>query len=140
LYVEYDPGGIGIELDDLPAVFKRVPGTESGVIRGDSSRPETINHVARHGQMNIKPCEKWKGSVEDGIAFLKAFEKIVIHPRCEATVREAQHYSYKVDRLTKDVTSDIVDKDNHRFDAIRYALEPLIMSGTNLGVWARCAS
>jgi phage terminase large subunit len=137
LYVEYDEGGVGIELDDLPAVFKRVPGVCDYLIRGDSSRPETISHVARHGNMRIDPSEKWKGSVEDGIAFLKSFEQIVIHSRCVATQQEARLYSYKRDRLTGDVLADIVDANNHRFDAVRYALEPLIMAGNAAHVWAR---
>jgi phage terminase large subunit len=36
-------------------------------------------------------------------------------------------YSYKVDRLTGDVLPDIIGKHDHIIDAIRYALEPLIM-------------
>jgi phage terminase large subunit len=138
LYVEYDEGGVGIELDDLPRVFARVPGYKDHVVYGDSSRPETISHVARHGQMRIEPSEKWKGCVEDGVAFLRAFEQIVVHPRCEATAQEMRLYSYKVDRLTGDVQADIVDKHNHRIDAMRYALEPLIMASRGaVGAWGR---
>lgn len=41
-------------------------------------------------------------------------------------LREARLYSYKVDRQTGDVLTDIVDKNNHYWDATRYALGPLI--------------
>jgi phage terminase large subunit len=51
---------------------------------------------------------------------------VVIHPRCVNTVKEFQRYSYKVDRLTEEVTSVIVDAWNHYIDAIRYALQPIM--------------
>lgn len=50
----------------------------------------------------------------------------MIHERCTKTLREARLYSYKVDRQTGDVLTDIVDKNNHYWDATRYALGPLI--------------
>jgi phage terminase large subunit len=137
LYVEYDTGKVGVETVDLPALFNVIPGIKDHLIRGDSARPETISHLARVGGYRIQACEKWKGSVEDGIAFLKSFEAIVLHPRCEASEQEFRHYSYKVDRLTGTVTTDIVDASNHRPDAIRYALEPFIMGGSAIGVWGR---
>jgi phage terminase large subunit len=64
--------------------------------------------------------------VEDGIAYLRSFAEIVIHPDCASTQSEARLYSYKVDRLTGDVTTAIVDAHNHCIDAIRYALGPMI--------------
>jgi phage terminase large subunit len=70
--------------------------------------------------------DKWPGSVEDGIAFLRSFRRIVIHPRCVNMQREARLYSYKVDRNTGDVTTTIVDAHNHGWDAVRYAVAPMI--------------
>src|SRR5258705_11963580 len=69
---------------------------------------------------------KWSGSVEDGIAHLRQYEQIVIHPRCKHTADEARHYSYKIDQRTGDVLPDIVDQHNHIIDALRYALSPII--------------
>src|SRR5690606_8812858 len=74
----------------------------------------------------IIAADKWKGSVEDGIAHLRSYKEIIIHPRCKETLREARLYSYKVDRLTGDVLTDIVDAHNHYIDAIRYGLGPMI--------------
>jgi len=37
-----------------------------------------------------------------------------------------RQYSYKVDRLTSDVTSKVVDDHNHGWDAVRYAAQPMI--------------
>jgi phage terminase large subunit len=132
LLIEEEAYGVGVELDDLPAMFDRVTGARLHRIRADCARPETISHLARRG-FDITAADKWTGSVEDGIAFLRSFERIVIHPRCTHTAQEARLWSYKVDRLTGDVLPDLVDAHNHAWDAIRYALEPIIRkSGTGL--------
>jgi phage terminase large subunit len=137
LFIEHEAYGVGVELDDTPALFKAVPGCGTRKILADCSRPETISHVARHGEMLIEGAEKWSGSVEDGVAFLRSFEQIIIHPRCVHAEQEARLYSFKVDRLTSQVTTEIVDKHNHIWDALRYALQPLIMSVSNLSTWAK---
>jgi len=133
LYIEHEAGKVGLENDDIADyMIARLPGIESHAVRADSARPETISHVKSDGRGTRKSLprivgvEKWKGSVEDGIAHLRSYREIVIHPRCTKTLHEARTYSYKVDRLTGDVLTDIVDKNNHYIDAIRYALGPLI--------------
>ncbi|MEE8371819.1 MAG: PBSX family phage terminase large subunit [Sphingomonadales bacterium] len=126
LYIEYESWAIGLEIVDTAARWKRdVPGCESGIIRADNARPETISHVKRDG-LNIKAARKWPGCVEDGIAFLRGFEHIVIHPRCNHFEQETRLYSYKEDRLTGDILTAIVDKHNHCLDASRYGLDPMI--------------
>lgn len=82
--------------------------------------------MQRHGYTRLVAADKWPGSVEDGVAFLRSFEQIVIHPNCKHTAEEARLYSYKTDRLTGDVLPTLVDKNNHAIDSIRYALAPLI--------------
>lgn len=129
LYVEHEAYKVGVELDHLPSFFRNVPGAEAHTIRADNARPETISYMQRHGFPKIVACEKWKGSVEDGIAHLRSYDQIVIHPRCVHTAEEARLYSYKVDRLSGDVLTDIVDKNNHAIDAIRYGLQPMIKAG-----------
>lgn len=138
LMVEKEAWKVGLELDDTGAFFKeKIPECAAGLIRADCSRPETISFVARNGGLRIEAAEKWSGSVEDGIAFLKNFTQIVYHTRCIKGVEEARLYSYKVDRLTREVLKDIVDKHNHVFDAKRYALEPMVTRSGNLNLWAR---
>lgn len=133
LYVEYDAGRVGLENDDIADyMIQRLPGIERHTVRADSARPETISHVKSDGGgrrknlPQIVGAEKWQGSVEDGIAHLRSYAEIVIHPRCTAFLREARMYSYKVDRLSGDVLSTVVDAHNHYIDATRYALGPLI--------------
>lgn len=130
LYVEHEAGGVGLELDDTAAYLSaRIPGLAEHTVRADSARPESISHVSRRGLSRIVSVEKWPGSVKDGIAHLRAYDQIVIHPRCRETINEARLYSYKVDRLTGDVLPDVIDAHNHYIDAIRYALSPLIRKG-----------
>ncbi len=135
LYIEHEEYGIGVELDDIPEMFKRIPEADRYVIRADNSRPETISYVSRVGLLQIEAAEKWSGSVEDGVAYLRSFRSIIIHPRCKHTLEEARLYSYKKDRLSGDILPTIVDKHNHMMDAVRYALEPMIGSN-DLAIWA----
>lgn len=126
LMIEHEAYAVGVDIDATPALFDAVPGARAGVIRADSARPETISYMQRHGYPRIIGVEKWKGSVEDGVAFLRQFETIVIHPRCTHTFDESRLWSYKKDRLTGDITTDLVDAHNHAWDAVRYGLEPMI--------------
>lgn len=127
LFVEYEAGDVGIELDDAPTYLAaRLPGVADHAMRADNARPESISHLKRHGLPRVTACEKGKGSVEDGVAHLKAYEEIVIHPRCPQVQGEFMAYSYKVDRLSGDILPVLVDANNHFIDAIRYALEPVM--------------
>jgi phage terminase large subunit len=142
LYVEYEAGRVGLENDDIAAyMIQRLPGVEKHTVRGDSARPETISHVKSDGKGQRKALpglvavEKWHGSVEDGISHLRSYKEIVIHPRCTGFLREARMYSYKVDRLTGDVLTTIVDAHNHYIDATRYALGPLIKRANRVGIF-----
>lgn len=130
LYVEREAYKIGLELDHTPEHWKReVPDCERYVIRADSARPESISYLRRHGFPLIAGVAKWSGSVRDGIAYLRQFERIVIHPRCKHAADEARHWSYKVDTRTKDVLPEVADGSEHIWDSVRYALAPLIQQG-----------
>lgn len=142
LWIEYEASKVGLENDDIADfMIARLPGIEKHAVRGDSARPETISHVKSKGRENrrsnlprLEGVEKWKGSVEDGIAHLRSYKEIVIHERCKGVLREARLYSYKVDRLSGDVLTDIVDAHNHFWDATRYALGPLIKRKGAIGI------
>lgn len=128
LYIEREWVGYHVENDELANHFRRI---DSGdvlrhTILADNSRPETISHVKKKGHLNVQPADKWKGSIEDGIAHMRNYEKIVLHPNCVHALQEFRLYSYKVDSLSGLPTTLIEDKNNHVIDAIRYALQPLI--------------
>jgi len=126
LYVSHEAYGVAVDIDRTPQLFDTVTGSRGYTIRADNARPETISYMRGHGYENVIACDKWKGCVEDGVAHLRSYEKIIVHPDCTHTADELRLYSFKVDRLTSDVLPDLMDKHNHTIDALRYALEPLI--------------
>lgn len=122
LWIDYEAYGVGVDIDDTPELFGVVPGADQWPIVGDSARPETMSYLRKHGY-TVWGSKKGKGSVEDGIAFIRSFRGVVIHERCKHTADEFKLYSYKKDKLTGDVLPILEDKHNHCIDALRYALE-----------------
>jgi phage terminase large subunit len=142
LYIEYEAYGTHVELDEMPEFYDSVPGSRDWPIKADCARPETISHLRRKG-FNISAAEKWDGSVKDGIAHLRGFDQIIIHPRCIETAREARLWRYKVDPKIVDPNGNpqvlpiVVDKHNHTWDGIRYGLDGYIQRSGAVGVWER---
>lgn len=131
LYIDYESGGVGVEFEELPALFNKIPGINKWKIRCDSSRPETISYMSRQGFRTVA-CPKWSGSLEDGIEYIRSFRRIYIHPRCKHTYEEFKFYSYKQDKNTGDILPVVLDKDNHYCDALRYALNPYIQKNVSI--------
>jgi phage terminase large subunit len=127
LYIQHEAYAIGCDIDKTPALFANsMPDAHKYRTRADCARPETISYMQRHGFPEVVATGKWDGCVEDGITFIRQFEQIVIHPQCKHAIEEARLYSYKVDKLTDEVKAEAEDKHNHIWDAVRYALEPMI--------------
>lgn len=139
LYVDREAYAVGCEIDNTPALFagtdtltparwenpnkyEGIPGATKWPLTADNARPETISYMKRRGFTRIMPSVKGKGSVEDGIEFMKNFD-IVVHPSCVHTIDELSSYSYKVDPKTGEILPVLEDKKNHVIDALRYALE-----------------
>lgn len=127
LHVQQELYRVGLELDDTAAACTgAIAGCETHVIRADSARPESISYLRRHGLPRIESVEKWSGSIEDGIAYLRQFERIVVHSRCKHWIAEARTYSYKVDERSGDILPVILGRNDDLIDATRYALSPMI--------------
>lgn len=127
LYISHEAGKVGLELDDTASyISKRIPEIEKYVIRADNARPESISYLKKHGLPRIIACKKGKGSVEDGIDYIKSFDEVIIHSRCKEVISEFKKYSYKVDKRTEDILPVPMDAYNHYIDALRYGLEPLM--------------
>lgn len=138
LWIEHEAGKIGLDIDDTARfVDQRIPGFGKSVIRADSARPESISYLKRHGMPFAEGVPKWTGSVEDGITHLRSYKEIIVHPRCKEVLKEMRLYSYKVDRLTGDITTKLVDANNHYIDAIRYALNPMIQGKGRMKISAQ---
>jgi phage terminase large subunit len=130
LYIDMCAGKVGCDLEDTPSLFNEVQGSSIYPIYADSARPETISFM-RSKHYNVIAAEKWNGSVEDGIQYLRSFSCIHIHERCKAVAEEFDLYQYKVDRQTGEVLRIPVDKFNHCIDAIRYSLTVPMRSANN---------
>lgn len=158
LYVDREAHEIGCEIDATPFLFggcadqslielnreawislpakaklswQGIPGSRNWPVTADSARPETISYMQRHGFPRIQPAAKGKGSLEDGIEFLKAYD-IVVHPRCTNCIDELSFYGWKQDKLTNEILPELEDKKNHVIDAMRYAVENLRRSSYTL--------
>ena len=116
LYITHEGGGLHIDMSEMvDKIYRKVPGYNTHIIRGDCARPETISYLKlgepdRRGirdPLKIISCDKWPGSVEDGIEHLKKYNKIVVHRRCEEMIKELKLYSFKVDRLSGDILPEI---------------------------------
>jgi phage terminase large subunit len=125
LYIDYEAGGVGVEITELPQLFKSIPGADKWTITADSARPETISYLRNKG-FDMRGAKKGPDSVKEGIEFLRSFNKIIIHERCKRTLEEFNFYSYKVDKMTGDILPILLDKHNHYIDALRYSLERFI--------------
>jgi phage terminase large subunit len=134
LFIEYDERGVGLSMDDIAKAWERVPGSKDYKIRADNARPETINEM-RLRKYKCEGAPKWSGSVEDGVAYLRSFDQIVIHPRCKGWISEARMWRYKVDPRTDDVLPKLRDGNDHGPDASRYGLAPLIQKQRKPKVW-----
>lgn len=132
LHVYRERYGHAIEIDDTPEFFDGNPNAKTHTVRADSARPEIISYMQRNKYPLVTAVDKWPGSVEDGISKLRGFDEIVIHPCCEHSIEEARLWKYKRDRLTGDVLPKLIDSNNHCWDAIRYAIAPLVKSD-NIG-------
>lgn len=132
LYIDEEFYGHGVEIDQLPDALNTLSAIRRGFrIIADSARPDTISYLQNKG-FNIDGAEKGKGSVEDGIQFLKSFSEIIIHPRCKGAVDEFTNYRWKKDRITGDILPIPLDKSNNSVDATRYAIESWQRAGVSI--------
>lgn len=92
-------------------------------IMADGAEPRLIAELKESYALNISGAPKPKGSIIQGIDFIKGFE-IVVHPSCEHTIEEFETYAFKQDKLSGKYTNVPVDDNNHLIDALRYALTP----------------
>lgn len=142
LYISHEAYGTGVEFEEYDEFYSSVPDSRDWPIKADAARPEVISYLRRKG-WNISAAEKWDGSVKDGIAHLRGFAEIIIHPRCVKTAEEAYLYRYKVDPKIVDqygqpqVLPIVVDKHNHCWDAARYGLDGMIHRAGDIEMWKR---
>jgi phage terminase large subunit len=125
LYISHEAVKKGLEIDQTGKyLLDRLPNLRGQMIYADNARPEVISYINKRDYgFSVYPADKGKGSIEDGIAYIRSFNKVIIHPRCTHTIREFSEYSYKVDERSGNITNKVEDKNNHCIDALRYSLE-----------------
>lgn len=125
LYIDKEACGYHVEISELGQLMSKVVKNKWYKIKADCARPETISYLKNKG-WNIQACDKWAGSVEEGIEFIRGFEKVIIHPDCPHTIEEFKRYSFKIDKRTNEILPIVIDDFNHFIDSCRYALNDLI--------------
>lgn len=108
-----------------PRKYKGVPEALNWPIIADSSDPQNISYMRRHGFDKMMPAVKGPNSVEQGLNFLQKYEEIVIHEEfAPHAADEFLNYSYKVDKHTDKVLNELQQDKNHTIDSVRYSVEP----------------
>jgi phage terminase large subunit len=96
---------------------------ETDDIYGDSSRPETIEEIARAG-FNIYPTIKGAGSVKAGIDWVKR-QKLLVSKNSTNILKEFKSYKWKVDKDER-VLDEPVKINDDAMDSLRYAFNGLM--------------
>jgi phage terminase large subunit len=132
LYLRNEFHGHGVEINDYAKCFQTVPGADRNELWADNSRPESISYLNNPQNfpdkipLKVKAAPKWSGSVEDGIAWLRSLDGIIIHPDCPNALFEVPRYSWKVDKHTGAILPVPAEGNDHVADAIRYACHRFI--------------
>lgn len=126
LYVFDELYKAGMHDDELAEELHKRIGLQ--YVTCDSSEPKSIDDLCRRG---IRALGAIKGadSINYGIRFLQNFE-IIIDVRCQNFKNEIQQYHWAEDKYGNTLRKP-VDKDNHLIDALRYAVESLMIGATS---------
>ena len=97
----------------------------------ESADPRMIDELSRAG-VNIVPVQKYKGSIEAGIAKMQTM-KIHITKDSTNVIKEFKNYTYEKNREGKYLNTPI-DMFNHAIDATRYVILTTVMTRNVGGV------
>jgi len=125
IYVFEEMVQAGMHDDELAERLKNIIGTQ--YVTCDSSEPKSIDDLCRRG-IRAKGAVKGADSINFGIRFLQGYE-IIVDVKCQVIKNELQTYHWQEDKYGNAMKRP-VDKDNHTIDALRYALEDVMMRET----------
>lgn len=108
-------------------IYKRICDLGYGKerITADCAEPKSIAELRTAGLMHIRAARKGKDSINNGIQYIQGY-RILIHPRCANFLTEISNYTWDKDKFGIKINKPI-DDFNHLMDAMRYALEDLIV-------------
>lgn len=135
IYIEKSAGKVNLDINDIASYFFNEFGEDLSrtSISADCSQPMTIEYLRTHGLSGIHACQKWSGSIIDGISWLKSFGKMVVHSGATGVIDNLRLYSNKVDLRNDKVLNEPKDANNDYIDALRYAFDRIIK--TNGSYW-----
>lgn len=96
-------------------------------ITADAAEPKSIDELRFMG-LHVKGARKGKDSVKNGIQWIQDLE-IIIHPQCVNFITEISNYTWDKDKFGATLNMPI-DDFNHLLDAMRYALEDMMMQSS----------
>lgn len=125
LYIIDEYVKTGMLNDELANVIRQL-GYAKERITADSAEKKSIAEIKRKGIERIKPAMKGADSIMSGIQFISQFD-IIVDERCTKTIEELNNYTWKKDKNTDEYYNEPVDTYNHSIDALRYAVEELML-------------
>lgn len=139
LFITHERYKVGLEIDDVPEFWDGLDPAHDKAARdwpiiADSSHPQNISYLKRHGYPRIRPAHKGPNSVMEGVKFLQAYD-ICVHPRCYHTRDELANYHFKIDPLTNLVIPVLQEDKNHVIDSLRYMVEPIRLNKSSTTVF-----
>lgn len=128
IYIQKSAGDTAININNIASYFTSAfkEDLSRTSISADCSQPQTIEYLRNHGLGGIHACQKWSGSIIEGIQFLKSFKKIIVHPSASGVIDNLRLYSNKVDLRNDKVLNEPKDANNDYIDALRYAFDRMI--------------
>jgi len=118
----------GMSNENIANTIKR-DGYAKERITGDCAEPKSIDRLRDLGIHRIRPSRKGKDSVNNGIDFLQDY-RIIIHPKCVNFITEISNYTWDTDTKTGKRLNVPIDDFNHLMDAMRYAVEDMVVGPT----------
>lgn len=125
IYIFEEMVQTGMHDDELAERLKQTIGTQ--YVTCDSAEPKSIDDLCRRG-IRAKGAVKGADSINYGIRFLQGYE-IIVDVKCQVIKNELQVYHWQEDKYGNAMKKP-VDKDNHCIDALRYALEDVMLRET----------
>lgn len=125
LYIVEEYVKKGMLNDEIAEMIKAL-GYSKEEIQADSAEKKSIAEIRLKDIPRIRSALKGKDSILAGIQFISQFE-IIIDERCFKTIEEFENYTWKKDKNTDEYYNEPVDTYNHCIDALRYAIEKLMI-------------
>lgn len=109
----------GLTNKQIADILSNLP---NALVMADSAEPKSIDEIKSYG-VNILPCQKGQGSINQGIQFVRS-KRISMTKRSLNLIKEYRNYFWKKDR--DDKILDVPDSGfDHTMDALRYGMESL---------------